>query len=116
MSPNVGDKLGDHGNPAPNNPVWQPYRGIVTLCIELFSYAPDFSRPSISRLFWQVQEVSDRKLVQRLKQKENLMKRVPAEIAYAQYPRKKSEKEKSILRALHPAGRRAEESSQLKRP
>ncbi|GFW36095.1 hypothetical protein TNCV_4929581 [Trichonephila clavipes] len=44
MSPNVGDKLGDHGNPAPNNPVWQPYRGIVTLCIELFSYLPDFAR------------------------------------------------------------------------
>ncbi|GFW32970.1 retrovirus-related Pol polyprotein from transposon 412, partial [Trichonephila clavipes] len=26
ISPNVGDKLFDHGNPAPNNPVWQPYR------------------------------------------------------------------------------------------
>ncbi|GFV75114.1 retrovirus-related Pol polyprotein from transposon 412 [Trichonephila clavipes] len=62
LAPNVGDKLGDHGNPAPNNPVWQPYRGIVTLCIELFSYAPDFLDLSISRLFWQVQEVSDRKV------------------------------------------------------
>ncbi|GFU96319.1 uncharacterized protein TNCV_88961 [Trichonephila clavipes] len=65
----MGDKLGDHGNPAPNNPVWQPYRGIVTLlyrmyyCIELFSYTFRILLDlSISRLFWQVQEVSDRKL------------------------------------------------------
>ncbi|GFW20183.1 hypothetical protein TNCV_1855071 [Trichonephila clavipes] len=58
-----GDKLGDHGNPAPNNPVWQPYRGIVTLCIECFSRTLRiFLDLSISRLFWQVQEVSDRKV------------------------------------------------------
>ncbi|GFW83313.1 hypothetical protein TNCV_2509531 [Trichonephila clavipes] len=69
MSPNVGDKLGDHGNPAPNNPVWQPYRGIVTYCIECITVL-SFSRTlrifldlSISRLFWQVQEVSDRKCI-----------------------------------------------------
>ncbi|GFX32492.1 hypothetical protein TNCV_2174101 [Trichonephila clavipes] len=39
LAPNVGDKLGDHGNPAPNNPVWQPYRvfsSIVREFLELF--------------------------------------------------------------------------------
>ncbi|GFV07526.1 hypothetical protein TNCV_1914111 [Trichonephila clavipes] len=58
--------FGGHGNPAPNNPVWQPYRGIVTLCIELSHTFRIFLDLSISRLFWQVPEVSDRKYFHRL--------------------------------------------------